>query len=125
MVCFILGIITPTIAHLIKKDNTVILSLDHEKYETEFLKTPSVALIDSIETNTLSCICDNHDYDYFIYYWILKDSSFNSPISHDSFSFHHTIMSFFTDSTRYYSPNSEMMDLSRSINNLIQCQVSK
>lgn len=77
IVCFVIGFMIPIVIPLLNKDDIIVLSLNPEKYEKEFLKTPSVALLDSINDNTLSCLCNELEYDNLIYYWILKDSSFS------------------------------------------------
>ena len=112
----------PIVIPLLNKDDIIVLSLNPEKYEKEFLKTPSVALLDSINDNTLSCLCNELEYDNLIYYWILKDSSFYRFGTNEPISFHHTILTRFTDSTQYYSPNKDMLEFSQAVSNILQKQ---
>ena len=120
MLSFVIGFITPIVIPLLKRDDTIVLSLNPEKYEKEFLRTPSVALLDSINDNRLSCLCNDLDYDNLIYYWILKDSSFYRRDTNESISFHHTILNSFTDSTQYYSPNIDMIEFSKIVSDILQ-----
>lgn len=118
--CFAIGFIIPIVVPLLRRDDTIVLSLSPKKYEKKFLRTPSVALLDSINDNTLSCFCNDHEYDNLIYYWILKDSSFYRPDTNETVLFHHTILNFFTDSTQYYSPNEEMLEFSIVVGDVLQ-----
>lgn len=120
ILCFITGFLLPIIAPPSIKEDEIILSVDDAKYEAEFLKVPSVALIDSINMNKLSCLCDNYEYDNLIYYWLLKDSTFYRADNNEPTSFHHTILSFFTDSTNYYFPDKNMLEYSRMIEDILQ-----
>ena len=60
VLCFVAGFLVPIIAPLSMREDEIILPADDTKYETEFLRAPSVALIDSININKLSCLCDNY-----------------------------------------------------------------
>ncbi len=120
ILCFFVGFIVPIVVPSLKRDDTIILSLNPEKYEKKFLRTPSVALMDSINANTFSCLCNDREYDYLIYYWIIKDSSFYRPDNNEPIPYHHTILSNFTDSTNYYYPNEEMLKFSMAVANILQ-----
>lgn len=118
--CFVIGFIIPIIASLIKKENAIAIPLNPEKYEKEFLRNPSVTMLDSIDANTLSCLSHDLEYDNLIYYWILKDSSYCIPNTNKPVSFHHTILNYFTDSTQYYSPNKDMLKFSKKVSEILQ-----
>lgn len=122
IICFVIGFIMPFVVPLLKKEETIVLSLSPEKYERNFLRAPSVELLDSINAHTISCLCNDFDYDNLIYYWILKDSSLYRPDTNEPVSFHHTILTCFTDSTQYYSPNEEMLEFSKVVNDILQNQ---
>lgn len=120
--CFVIGFILPIVIPLLKSNDTIVLSLNPEKYEKDFLKTPSVALLDSINVNTLSCLCRDYEYDNLIYYWVLKDSTFIRPDNNEPISFRYTILSYLTDSTEFYSPNGEMIEFTKIVDKILQEQ---
>ena len=120
MLSFVIGFITPIVIPLLKRDDTIVLSLNPEKYEKEFLRNPSITLLDSINANTLSCLSHDLEYDNLIYYWILKDSSSYLPDTNEPISFHHTILNYFTDSTQYYTPNEDMLEFSKNVSEILQ-----
>ncbi len=125
VLCFVAGFLVPIIAPLSMREDEIILPADDTKYETEFLRAPSVALIDSINMNKLSCLCDNYEYDNLIYYWLLKDSTFYRADNNEPTSFHHTILSYFTDSTEYYSPDKNMLEYSRTVKDILQNKIEE
>jgi hypothetical protein len=110
----------PIIVSSVKKEEVIVISLNPEKYEKEFLRNPSVTLLDSINSNTLSCLSHDLEYDDLIYYWILKDSSFYRPSANEPISFHHTILNCFTDSTQYYTPNEDMLRFSKNVSDILK-----
>lgn len=118
--CFVIGFMIPIIVSSVKKEEVIAISLNPEKYENEFLRNPSVALLDSINANTLSCLSHDLEYDNLIYYWILKDSTFYLPNTNRPVSFHHTILNYFTDSTQYYTPNEGMLEFSKNVSEILQ-----
>jgi hypothetical protein len=122
ILCFVIGFIVPIVISLLKSNDTIVLSLNPEKYEKEFLKTPSVALLDSINANTLSCFCRDLEYDNLIYYWVLKDSTFIRRDNNEPVSFRYTILSYLTDSTKFYSPNGEMIEFTKVVDKILQEQ---
>lgn len=122
IICFVIGFIMPIVVPLLKKDEAIILSSNPEKYEKMFLRIPSVALLDSINAHTISCLCNDFDYDNLIYYWMLKDSSFFRSDTNEAVSLHHSILSCFADSTQYYSPNKDMLEFSKNITDILHNQ---
>ena len=118
--CFVIGFLIPIIISSVKKEEVIVISLNPEKYENEFLRNPSVALLDSINANTLSCLSHDLEYDDLIYYWILKDSSSSLLDTNEPISFHHTILNYFTDSTQYYTPNEDMLEFSKNVSEILQ-----
>ena len=48
-----MGFLIPIIVSSVKKEEVIVISLNPEKYEKEFLRNPSVTLLDSINANTL------------------------------------------------------------------------
>ena len=118
--CFVIGFLIPIIMSSVKKEEVIVISLNPEKYEKEFLRNPSVTLLDSINANTLSCLSHDLEYDDLIYYWILKDSSSYLLDTNDPISFHHTILNYFTDSTQYYTPNEDMLEFSKNVSEILQ-----
>ena len=118
--CLVIGFLVPIIVSSIKKEEVIVISLNPEKYEKEFLRNPSVTLLDSINANTLSCLSHDLEYDNLIYYWILKDSSYYLLNTNKPILFHHTILNYFTDSTQYYTPNEEMLEFSKNVCEILQ-----
>ena len=118
--CSVIGFMIPIIVSSVKKEEVIAISLNPEKYENEFLRNPSVALLDSINANTLSCLSHDLEYDNLIYYWILKDSTSYLPNTNRPVSFHHTILNYFTDSTQYYTPNEGMLEFSKNVSEILQ-----
>ena len=120
IICFVIGFLIPIIMSSVKKEEVIVISLNPEKYEKEFLRNPSVTLLDSINANTLSCLSHDLEYDDLIYYWILKDSSSYISNKNESVSFHYTILNCFTDSTQYYTPNEDMLEFSKNVSEILQ-----
>jgi hypothetical protein len=118
--CFVIGFLVPIIMSSVKKEEVIVISLNPEKYEKEFLRNPSITLLDSINANTLSCLSHDLEYDDLIYYWILKDSSSYISNKNESVSFHYTILNCFTDSTQYYTPNEDMLEFSKNVSEILQ-----
>ncbi len=118
--CFVIGFLVPIIMSSVKKEEVIVISLNPEKYEKEFLRNPSITLLDSINANTLSCLSHDLEYDELIYYWILKDSSSYISNKNESVSFHYTILNCFTDSTQYYTPNEDMLEFSKNVSEILQ-----
>jgi len=118
--CFVIGFLIPIIMSSVKKEEVIVISLNPEKYEKEFLRNPSITLLDSINANTLSCLSHDLEYDDLIYYWILKDSSSYISNKNESVSFHYTILNCFTDSTQYYTPNEDMLEFSKNVSEILQ-----
>ena len=61
--CFVIGFLIPIIMSSVKKEEVIVISLNPEKYEKEFLRNPSITLLDSINANTLSCLSHDLEYD--------------------------------------------------------------
>lgn len=116
--CFSIGFLAPIVFPLWStKDIT--LKGDICTPKRNFLKSPSMALIDSIQANTLQCMCGAPDYDYFVYYWVVKDSFY---YNYDNIErpMYQKVYKMLTDTSKYYSPNTEMIQLGKQLKELLQ-----
>jgi len=129
-----IGFVVPIIAfklvpsvksHLFSYEELSIESLPY-KTKIEFLSSPSVALLDSIKANELTCICSQYNYNDYIYYWIMKDQNRYGEIPVEK---HHSICRVLyrelKDSTKYFSPNADMLLLAERVKDILQITTSK
>ncbi len=119
--CFVMGVIFSLFITTLTENEIVIPVEDVYTLKQNFWKSPSVDNFNKIEKNTLKCMCINYDYTNFIYYWVLKDSFFTSPIAHnEQIPFHHSIYKALTDSSEYFSPNDDVKLFGKQIRQVLQ-----
>lgn len=120
VMCFVIGLLLPIIIPLLRPNDKVTINTNTLKQKQLFLNSPSMALMDSIEFYSLLCFCEKKNYDMFIYYWLLKDSSYYDNSTGIKIPMRYTIQHFLTDSSDYFIPNQEILDFSNKINEMLQ-----